>query len=95
GLGKISKGEVVKISPTKVPRLIGKKGSMIRTIESGTGCKLTIGQNGIVVLSGQPEGIIKAVKAVRLIEEEAHLADLTQKVQALLGIKEEVKEGDG
>ncbi|MEM1993961.1 MAG: exosome complex RNA-binding protein Rrp4 [Nitrososphaerales archaeon] len=96
GLGKISKGEVVKISPTKVPRLIGKKGSMIRTIESGTGCKLMIGQNGIVVLTGKPEGIIKAVKAIRLVEEEAHLADLTQKVQAMLGIKEEGgKEGDG
>ncbi len=91
GLGKITKGEVVKISPTKVPRLIGKKGSMIKTIESGTGCKLTIGQNGIIVLTGQPEGVIKAVKAIRLVEEEAHLADLTQKIQAMLG----VKEGDG
>jgi len=88
GLGKITKGEVVKIAPTKVPRLIGKKGSMIRTIESGTGCKLTIGQNGVIVVVGRPEGIIKAVKAIKLVEEEAHLADLTQKVQAMLGVKE-------
>jgi len=88
GLGKITKGEVVKIAPTKVPRLIGKKGSMIRTIEAGTGCKLTIGQNGVIVVVGRPEGVIKAVKAIKLIEEEAHLADLTKKVQAMLGIKE-------
>ena len=88
GLGKITKGEVVKISPTKVPRLIGKKGSMIRIIESGTGCKLTIGQNGIIVVVGRPEGIIRAVKAIKLVEEEAHLADLTQKVQSMLGVKE-------
>ncbi len=89
GLGKITKGEVVKIAPTKVPRLIGKKGSMIRTIEAGTGCKLTIGQNGVIVVVGRPEGIIKAVKAIKLVEEEAHLADLTKKVQAMLGVKEE------
>jgi len=88
GLGKITKGEVVKIAPTKVPRLIGKKGSMIRTIEAGTGCKLTIGQNGVIVVVGRPEGIIKAVKVIKLVEEEAHLADLTQKVQAMLGVKE-------
>ena len=89
GLGKITKGEVVKIAPTKVPRLIGKKGSMIRTIEAGTGCKLTIGQNGVIIVVGRPEGIIKAVKAIKLVEEEAHLADLTKKVQAMLGVKEE------
>jgi len=88
GLGKITKGEVIKISPTKVPRLIGKKGSMIRTIESGTGCKLTIGQNGVIVVVGRPEGIIRAVRAIRLVEEEAHLADLTQKVQSMLGINQ-------
>jgi exosome complex component RRP4 len=88
GLGKITKGEVVKIAPTKVPRLIGRKGSMIRTIEAGTGCKLTIGQNGVIVVVGRPEGVIKAVRAIKLVEEEAHLADLTKKVQALLGVKE-------
>ena len=89
GLGKITKGEVVKIAPTKVPRLIGKKGSMIKTIEAGTGCKLTIGQNGVIVVVGRPEGIIKAVKAIKLVEEEAHLADLTRKVQVMLGVKVE------
>jgi exosome complex component RRP4 len=88
GLGKITKGEVVKIAPTKVPRLIGRKGSMIRTIEAATGCKLTIGQNGVIVVVGRPEGVIKAVRAIKLVEEEAHLADLTKKVQALLGVKE-------
>ena len=32
-LGKIDSGELVKISPNKVPRLIGKRGSMIQLIE--------------------------------------------------------------
>lgn len=85
GLGRIPKGEIVKITPTKVPRLIGKRGSMIRTIEMSTNCRLTIGQNGVVVVNGSPEGVLMSIKAIRLVEEEAHTADLTQKVQSLLG----------
>src|SRR5271156_6542073 len=63
GFGKIPQGEVVKISPTKVPRLIGKKGYMVKMIGSITGCDIRVGQNGLVVLAGSPEGILKAVKA--------------------------------
>ncbi|MCS4537402.1 MAG: exosome complex RNA-binding protein Rrp4 [Thaumarchaeota archaeon] len=85
GLGRIPRGEIVKITPTKVPRLIGKRGSMIRTIEMATNCRLTIGQNGVVVINGSPDGVLMSLKAIKLVEEEAHTADLTQKVQALLG----------
>ncbi len=84
GLGRINSGEVFKISPTKVPRVIGKKGSMIKTIESGANCRLTVGQNGLIVISGQTEGILLAIGALNLIEKEAHIADLTKKVQAFL-----------
>ena len=35
-LGKIDSGELVKISPPKIPRLIGKQGSMIQTFVSST-----------------------------------------------------------
>lgn len=85
GLGRIPRGEIVKITPTKVPRLIGKRGSMIRTIEMAANCRLTIGQNGVVVVNGSPDGVLMSLKAIKLVEEEAHTADLTQKVQALLG----------
>jgi len=85
GLGKVPEGEIVKISPTKVPRLIGRKGYMVNMISAQTGCELQVGQNGLVVVSGPPEGILKAAKAIRMIEEEAHLADLTTKVQNYLG----------
>jgi len=85
GLGKVPEGEIVKISPTKVPRLIGRKGYMVNMISAQTGCELKVGQNGLVVVSGPPEGILKAANAIRMIEEEAHLADLTTKVQNYLG----------
>src|SRR5213594_2257044 len=52
-LGKIPTGELLKISATRVPRLIGKRGSMIQTIEQATATRITIGQNGIIVVSGK------------------------------------------
>lgn len=84
GLGKIPKGEIVKMSPTKIPRLIGRKGYMINMIASKTGCEFKIGLNGLIVLTGPPEGIIKAVNAIKMVEQEAHSAELAKKIQAYL-----------
>src|SRR5919201_1054848 len=57
-LGKIPRGEALKISATRVPRLIGKRGSMIQTIEQATQTRILIGQNGVIVVTGRsPEGI--------------------------------------
>jgi len=44
-----------------------------------------VGQNGIVVVNGAPENMLKAVKAVKMVEEEAHAADLTSKMEEFLG----------
>jgi exosome complex component RRP4 len=85
GLGKIPNGEIIKISPTKVPRLIGRRGYMVNMISSQTGCDLKVGQNGIVVVVGPPDGILKTASVIKMIEEEAHVADLSKKVQEFLG----------
>jgi exosome complex component RRP4 len=85
GYGKVESGEIIKISPTKVPRLIGKRGAMINLISEKTGCDVRVGQNGVVVVNGSPEPLLKAVKAIRMVEEEAHSADLLSKVEAYLG----------
>ncbi len=88
-LGKIPRGELLKISATRVPRLIGKRGSMIQTIEQATQTRVLIGQNGIVVVTGRsPEGIEQAVKAIRIVEEEAHTSNLTQRIKVLLNVPE-------
>ncbi|MEM3064927.1 MAG: exosome complex RNA-binding protein Rrp4 [Candidatus Nitrosotenuis sp.] len=85
-LGKIEEGELVKISPTKVPRLIGKRGSMIQTIENATKAVITIGQNGYVVVSCEdPDGLLKALDAIRMVEEQAHVPNLTERIQEMLG----------
>jgi exosome complex component RRP4 len=89
-LGKIEEGELVKISPSKVPRLIGKRGSMIQTIENATKALITIGQNGYIVVScEEPEGLLKALDAIRMIDEQAHVPNLTEKIQEMLGSNSE------
>jgi len=84
-LGKIDSGELVKISPTKIPRLIGKHGSMIQTIEASTNATMTVGQNGLIVVScDETNGLLKALAAIRMVDEQAHLVNLTDKVKKML-----------
>ena len=84
-LGRIDSGELTRISPTRIPRLIGKRGSMIQMIESSTNATLTVGQNGLVVVScEETNGLLKALAAVRMVDEQAHLVDLTDKVKKML-----------
>lgn len=84
-LGKIESGELVSISASKVPRLIGKRGTMIQTIEVATGATITIGQNGWVVVSCEnSDGLLKAKKAIQMVDEQAHIANLTDRVKSML-----------
>ena len=85
GYGKIDSGEIIKISPTKVPRLIGRRGAMINLISEKTGCDIRVGQNGVVVVVGPADAIVKAARAIKMVEEEAHAADLMAKVEEFLG----------
>jgi len=85
GLGKITRGQTVEITPTKIPRAIGRKGSMISMIKKETGCQITIGQNGLILISGKtPEDERLAVMAIRKIEQESHTSGLTDRVTEML-----------
>ena len=86
-LGKIPRGELLKISATRVPRLIGKRGSMIQTIEQATQTRVLIGQNGIIVVMGR-DGVKLAMRAIKMVEDEAHTANLTQRVKTLLNVSD-------
>jgi exosome complex component RRP4 len=85
GLGKIMRGQLVEITTTKIPRVIGRKGSMVGTIKRETGCQITIGQNGLILISGKtPEDERLAVMALHKIEEESHTSGLTDRVTEML-----------
>ncbi|MDR0911932.1 MAG: exosome complex protein Rrp4 [Methanobrevibacter sp.] len=81
GMGKFRGGLLVNISPTKVPRLIGKKGSMINMIKDKTKCKIVVGQNGLVWVRGDKDMEIITKNIIKLIEAEAHISGLTNRIR--------------
>jgi exosome complex component RRP4 len=100
GLGKVSRGQIVKITPTKIPRVIGRKGSMITMIKEQTGCHIILGQNGVILISGKtPESEQLAIMAIWKIEEESHTSGLTDRITEMLkktkGSEENASKGTG
>lgn len=84
GLRKLNGGRIIKVSSQKVPRVIGKHGSMVSMIKTATNCKILVGQNGVVWLSGEPSGEVLAEKAIKMIEANAHVSGLTDSVKEFL-----------
>lgn len=96
GLGKIREGLVVKVNPHRVPRIIGKEGSMIHLIKDATNCNITVGQNGFVWIKGESiESQLFAKKAVEFIVENTTSEGLTEKVEKwLVDNKDKFKIGE-
>ena len=86
-LGKLNDGRIIKINSHKVPRVIGKEGSMINLIKEKTDTEITVGQNGLIWIKGELENEEKAMNAIKLIERESIFNGLTQKVEKILEIK--------
>jgi len=81
-LGKIDSGELIKISPTKIPRLTG---SVIQTIEASTNATITVGQNGFIILKCDDfAGLQKAIASIKMIGMTHDDATLEEKVQNIL-----------
>jgi len=84
-LGKLEGGTLITFSPVKVPRLIGKRGSMINIIKRELKCKIVMGRNGRLWLSSiDPITVNLVRRIISLIEKEAHLPGLTDKVKKII-----------
>jgi len=93
GLGKVTRGQILKVTPTKIPRIIGRKGSMISTIKQETGCNIILGVNGVVLITGKNlEDEQLAMKAILKIEAESHTTGLTDRITQMLK-EENTKKG--
>ena len=80
---KLLGGIIIKVTPTKIPRIIGKAGSMIQSIKQATMCDIVTGQNGVIWIRGENKA--KAIEAILTIEKESHTLGLTEKIQRMLG----------
>lgn len=81
---KLTGGQIVEISHAKVPRVIGKKGSMINLIKEYTKCRMFVGQNGRIWIDGKLDDMTHAVAAIKMIEDQAQTMGLTEAVKAFL-----------
>lgn len=84
GLRKLQGGRILEISHSKVPRVIGRNGSMIQMIKNYTNCRVIVGQNGRIWVDGEIDAVENAVKAIRLIEVEAQSIGLTERLKEFL-----------
>jgi exosome complex component RRP4 len=75
----------MRVTPTKIPRVIGKKGSMISMIKQETGCQIILGVNGVVLVTGKNLADEElAMMAIQKIEAESHTSGLTDRITQLL-----------
>ena len=89
-LGRVEEGRLVGMTPSKIPRLIGKKGSMVNMILKETGSQIVIGQNGIILVNCEDcEMEELVVQVIRKIEDEAHTTGLTNRIYEFI---REIKE---
>lgn len=86
---KLNGGRIIEIYPSKVPRVIGKNGTMIKQIKRKTECKVIVGQNGQVWIDGEKPNL--AARAIKKVEQEAHTSGLTDRIENWL---DEQLEGD-
>jgi len=84
GLGKLEGGTIVRISPARIPRVVGRGGSMIQTITKHTGARVAIGQNGRIWVDGSPEAIRRVQDVLRMIDDNGQRAGLTDRVETFL-----------
>jgi exosome complex component RRP4 len=83
-LYKINGGIIIDVEPSKVPRIIGKKGSMISLLKKYTNCRIFVGQNGKIWIDGDYDGVKKVIDTIKMIEDESLSYGLTNKIEKLL-----------
>jgi len=82
GLGKIDEGVIMEANSNKVPRVIGREGSMIKLIKDETGCNITVGQNGLIWVKGDSiEQEIFAKEAIKFVTEKSFVSWLTEEIE--------------
>jgi exosome complex component RRP4 len=84
-LGKITEGVIAEVKPSRVPRIIGKKGSMLNTLTSLTGCNIVVAQNGrLWIRCRDDESLNALLEAIKIINERPHSRGLTEEIRVFL-----------
>ncbi|MFX1374877.1 MAG: KH domain-containing protein [Promethearchaeota archaeon] len=91
-LGKKNNGIVISIDPPKIPRVIGRNGSMIKMLKNLTKSNIFVTQNGRIWLKGEDiahERLL--IEAIQKIASEAHTIGLTDRMQEFITNEKKVR----
>jgi len=92
-LGKRTGGIIITIDPPKIPRVIGRNGSMIKMLKNLTKCNIFVTQNGRIWLKGEDMAHERLlIESIHKIASEAHTVGLTDRMQEYI-INEKKKRG--
>jgi len=92
GLGKLEEGIIIHINSNKVPRIIGKEGSMINLIKKESDCDIIVGQNGLIWIKGNKvEDELLAKEAIMFVAEKSFISGLTEQIQEWFNKKKKEK----
>jgi len=75
--GKIKDYYLLKIHSSRLPRVIGKKGSMIKLIKQALKCEIIIAQNGVILFKGSIEKFNIFRRVINIIVEKTYASGLT------------------
>jgi exosome complex RNA-binding protein Rrp4 len=92
-LGIRNNGIVISIDPPKIPRVIGRSGSMIKMLKNLTKSNIFVTQNGRIWIKGEDlahERLL--IESIHKIEDEAHTVGLTDRIQEFI-MNEKKKRG--
>lgn len=94
GLGRVEEGVLIEVNPTRVPRIIGKKSSMLDLLATETKCDFIVASNGRILIKKCPtpdhEEIL--IRAIRIIEAQPYVKGLTDRIREYIAV-EKVKRG--
>jgi len=91
-LGKRRDGLVITIDTPKIPRVIGRAGSMIKMLKNLTKSNIFVTQNGRIWLKGEDiahERLL--IDAIRKIEKEAHTVGLTDRMSIYIENEKKIR----
>ncbi len=80
---RLPAGKLLNVPASKVPRIIGKRSSMLNVLRDGTGCSIFVGNNGYIWIGGKGN-IQLALKTINFIIRKAHTRGLTDAVAGYL-----------
>jgi exosome complex component RRP4 len=83
---RLPKGKIIDFPSAKVPRLIGRKSSMLNLLKDYSGGDIMVGNNGYVWMSEKCDMPL-LLKIIKLIERKAHKSGLTDEVANMLKLE--------